>query len=413
MASAEPTRRQLLAGLGALALSPYAAAEDGFTVSNARILVGDGTETTGGIRVRGGKIDAVGPAVTGGEDLRGAVIYPGIYLGATPLGLFEVDLEAASHDDAETSNAVVPQVRVVDAYNPRSEVIPVCRVGGILGALVTPTRGLVAGQAAWMRTFGDSVAETTILSPAGVCFGLGHSATGATGGPTSRMGVAGQLRDLFDANAAPAAPDPKKKKGEDKPPTYTATQRTFHALLRRETKALFFAERASDLRVALALIAEYKLDGILVGAAEGHLLAGEIAAAGVPVILAPTTTQPASFDTFAASYENPARLHAAGVKFAFRSPGAHNARDLTTEAGIAVAYGLPYGAAIAALSGNGPSFWNLDMGVLRVGAEASFVATDGDPMQPRSQVIRLWGRGAPIPVRSRQTELYERFKTLP
>ena len=51
--------------------------------------------------------------------------------------------------------------------------------------------------------------------------------------------------------------------------------------------------------------------------------------------------------------------------------------------------------------------------MLRVGAEASFVATDGDPLQPRSQVIRLWGRGAPIPVRSRQTELYERFKTLP
>lgn len=408
------SRRTFLAGAAALVFTARARAADGFSVKNARILIGDGTETKGGIRVAEGKIVAVGPEVADGEDLGGAVVYPGMWVGGAPIGLWEVDLEAGTHDDGEAMAAVVPQARVVDGYNPRSEVLPVCRVGGILGALVIPTAGVVAGQAAWMRTFGESTAEATVRDPAGVLFRLGHAGTGAAGGPTSRMGVATTIRDLFDANPIPDPPAPPKKlkKGEEppKPPTYTAAQQTLHALRRKETKAIFAVERASDIRAALDLVAAYGLDGVLLGCAEGHLVAKDIAAAGLPVLLGPVTTQPSSFDTLAARYDNAALLHGAGVKLALRVGGAHNARDLTTEAGIAVAYGLPWERAIAAISGAAPGFWGLDVGVLRAGAEASFVMTDGDPLQPRTRVLRTWGRGVEMPVRSRQTELYERFR---
>lgn len=412
---ASVSRRSFLAGAAAFAVGGRAWAEDGVTLSNARILVGDGTEVTGGVRVRAGRIEAVGPDVTGGEDLGGAVLYPGIYVAGSQLGLWEVDLEAATHDEGEGKDALVPQARVIDAYNPASEVIPVCRVGGILGALVMPTRGVVSGQAAWMRTFGDTVDAATIQAPAAVCFGLGHSATGLPGGPTSRMGVAMAIRDLFDANPLPDPPAAAKgKKGEEpaKPPVPTRTQSILYALRRRETKAVFAAERASDILVALELAEELRLDALILGGAEAHVVREQLAAAKVPVLLGPVTTQPSSFDTFRASYENAARLHAAGVPFAFRVGGPHNARDLTTEAGIAVAYGLPFGAAVAALSGNGPSFWDLKVGRIQAGFEASFAMTDGDPLQPRSRVLRLWGQGAELPVRSRQTELYERFRTL-
>lgn len=420
---ASVSRRQLLLGAAALAVTTRAgaarAAEPGEerTLSNARLLVGDGTELLGGIRVRDGRIVAVGPDVTGGEDLAGAVLYPGVYLAGAPLGLLEVDLEAGSRDDAEGGGVNAPHARVLDAYNPRSEVIGVCRTGGIMGALVTPATGIVAGQAAWMRTFGDTVGEARIHAPAGVCFGLGHEGTGRPGGATSRMGAASTIRDLLEANPAPAdeVPDKKRKKaapenGDKKPPT--STQRILHALRRRETKAIFAAERASDILVALELAEAYDLDALVLGGAEAHLVADELAKANVPVLLGPVTTQPSSFDTLFAAYENAGRLHAKGVRLAFRVGGPHNARDLTTEAGIAVAYGLPREAAIAALTGNGPGFWGLDVGLLRAGYEATFVLTDGDPLQPRTRVLRHWGRGVELPVRSRQTELYERFRTL-
>ncbi len=410
-------RRQFLIASAALAFGGRAWADEGITLSNARILVGDGSEINGGIRVRAGMIEAVGPEVTGGEDLGGATVYPGIYLSGSTFGLFEVDQEGGTHDQGEGKDAIVPQARVIDAYNPASAVIPVCRVGGIVGALVLPSRGIVTGQAAWVRAFGDSVEDVLLAAPAGVGFTLGHGATGLPGGPTSRMGVAMAIRDLFDANPLPEpppAPDKKKKKeeGKEKEPPVTAAQRVIHALKRRETKAIFAAERASDLHIALDLIDELGLDGMIVGGAEAHIVADRIAASNVPVLLGPVTTQPSSFDTLRASYENAARLHAAGVRFAFRVGGPHNARDLTTEAGIAVAYGLPYGAAIAALTGNGPGFWNLGVGRVAPGKEATFVMTDGDPLQPRTRVLRYWGRGAEIPVRSRQTDLFERFRTL-
>ena len=416
---ASVSRRGLLAGAAAFALIPRARAAGGWAMKNLRLLCGDGTELEGGIRVEGGKIVALGPAVADGEDGGGSTLYPGIWCGGSPLGLYEIDLEAATHDESESSDAITPQARVVDGYNPHSEVIPVARLQGVMGNLCIPGGGsLVSGEAAWMRTTGDTTADATLLADAGLCFNLGHAATGGLpGAPKSRMGVAMKLRDLFDANApkkdeAPTGKkkkcDPEKKEEEKK----TRAQKAVEALLRRDKKAIFAADKAEDILAALDLAKEFSLDALVLGAAEGHLVAQQLAAAKVPVLLGPITVQPGGWDSLHARYENAALLHAAGVRFGLRGPDPHTLRDLTTEAGIAVANGLPHGAAIAAMCGNGPSFWNLEQGVLKVGREATFVRTDGDPLQPRTRVMGIWSRGMALPMVSRQTVLYERFKEL-
>lgn len=409
-------RRAFLMGSLGLLVASRARAEGGFTLSNARILVGDGTEITGGVRVEGTTITAVGPEVTGGTDLRGAVLWPGLYPAGTSLGLFEVDQEGGTHDDQESSEAMTPQDRVIDAYNPMSMVIPVQRINGVLGALVTPASGtLISGQAAWMRTVGDTVADALVQAPAGICINLGRAGVGdVPQSPRSRMGVAAKLRDLFDANKPPPEPEGKKKK--DAPPAedpskLTGQQKALRALLKREVKALVRADRASDILIALELIAAYQLDAVLMSCIEGHRVAEAIAAAQVPVMIAPTTSQPSSFNTLYASYENAAKLHAAGVTLAFGGAGPHNLRDLPLQAGIAVAYGLPQAEAVAMLS-RAPSLWGLQLGRIAPGYEASFVQCDGDPLQPRTHVLGLWSRGATVPLVSRQTELYERFKVL-
>lgn len=409
------SRRSLLAGAAAFSLVGRArAAGTEVVLSNARILVGDGTELRGGVRIRDGRFAEVGPNVLGGLDMAGGVLYPGIYDGGTPLGLWEIDLEDGTHDEQEKSDAITPHARVVDAYNPRSEVIPVARLGGVLGVLVVPGAStLVPGQAAWMRTLGDTVADTTLVAPAGVVFTLGAGSEGETpGSPKSRMGVAYKLRDLFDQNPPPGAPPAKAKKGAEPPKPPTALQAAIHDVRLRRTKAIFVADRASDVDVAIELTLAYQLDAVLLGGAEAHLLAGKLAAAKIPVLLGPVTTQPDSWATFHARYDNAARLHAAGVRIAFRSGDIHNDRTLTEEAGIAVAYGLPFGAAIAALTGNGPSWWGLQVGQIKVGYEASLVWTDGDPLQPLTHVRGIWMRGASVPLVSRQTVLFDRYKNL-
>lgn len=406
------SRRALIGGALALGLAPRARAATGFSLRNARILLGDGGVVEGGLRVEDGLIVEVGAGVKSGEDLGGQVIFPGFWEGGSRLGLWEIDQEGASHDDQESSDAVMPQARVVDAYNPRSGAVPVARQEGVLGTLVHPSGpSVVSGQAAWMRTAGDTVPEATLLAPAGVCFHFGHGGTGATNGPKTRMGVAARMRDLLDAHAPPE-PDKKKKKDEAKSPD-TRLAKTVQALRRRELKAILFADRADDLLTALDFAREYQLDAVLSGCAEGHLVARALADAGHPCLVGPVTVQPDGWEHPAARYENLAVLHAAGVRLGARTgAGPAFLRQFRDELCIAVAHGLPWEAAILAGCAANPGFWGAKVGRIAVGHEASFVRADGDPLQPKTRMLAAWMRGQPLSLRSRQTELFERYQTL-
>ncbi len=389
-----------------------------WTVSNAHILVGDGTVVRGGVRVEGGRIAALGPGVTGGDDLGGATVFPGFFDGGSSIGLVEIDLEAGTHDEAESSDGVVPAARVVDAYNPASALIPVARRQGVLGGLVLPSGGLVSGTAAWMCFAEATVEGATWDAAAGVVIQMGRGGTGGLPNqPKSRMGVALKLRELLDAHKLPEPPDPKakKKKGEpEKPEELTRTQQVWRAVRERKRKVILGVDRADDILTAIALAREYGLDAVLLGAAEGHRVARDIAASKFPVLLAPTSTQPSGWDTLQASYANAARLEREGVPLVFRAGGPHNLRELPTEACLAVAYGLPHEAAVRAACGhNAAKVWSgLPFGTLAVDRPATLAVADGDPLQPRTRVLRAWIGGSELSLRSRQTTLLERFRTL-
>lgn len=421
---------------------PYAAGDLGgyvpgsqqsFSLRNGTILDGDGSKRAGGVRVEAGKIVEIGE-LKSGDDLGGAILFPGFFDGGTPVGLWEVDLEATTHDESESSDAMVPAASVLDAYNALSVVIPVARRQGVLGALCTPIGGLVSGQAAWMRFAGDRTSEATMVGSAGLMVNLGRGGTGGLPNqPKSRMGVMMKLREVLDAHKLPDDPhagcteaekSAKKcesnlcKKGKaskgEKPPEFTRAQKVWHQVRRRELKLILAANRADDILSGIALAKEYDLDVALMGIAEGHLVAKDIAEAGIPAIVGPITIQPSGWDSFHAKYENAAILHAAGVPLILRAGTPHNLRELPTETGVAVAHGLPYEAAIAASCGyNAAKVWKqLPIGSIRVGASATFVVANGDPIQPRTRMSRAWIAGREVSLRSRQIDLFERFRSL-
>src|SRR5260370_19343321 len=123
-----------------------------------------------------------------------------------------------------------------------------------------------------------------------------------------------------------------------------------------------------------------KLRLILAGAAEGWEVAGEIAAARVPVLMNPLADLPQSFEELGATLENAARLARAGVTLAFASGDSHNSRNLRQAAGNAVANGLPWETALAAMTVNPAHVWGLeDYGTLEPGKDADGVVWDGAP----------------------------------
>jgi imidazolonepropionase-like amidohydrolase len=124
--------------------------------------------------------------------------------------------------------------------------------------------------------------------------------------------------------------------------------------------------------------------------------------------------QPDSFETLHARYDNAALLHEAGVKLAFRSGANHTSRNLRVDAGVTVAHGLPWEVAIRALTAGIGDVLGVPgrYGRLAVGAPATFFVSDGDPLQARSRVTQMWIDGRPVSLRNRQTELFERYRTL-
>jgi imidazolonepropionase-like amidohydrolase len=176
------------------------------------------------------------------------------------------------------------------------------------------------------------------------------------------------------------------------------------------------AHRASDIEAALRLARDERLKIVLSGCDEGWLLAADIAAAGVPAIVSVLGNLPRSFEALAAHLENAARLHRAGVAIAIspRERGDHASRTLRLEAGNAVAHGLPWEAALTAVTAAPAAVFGVadTHGTIAPRRSADVVVWSGDPFEPLTRPRHVFIAGREIPPRSRQTELRDRYRNL-
>lgn len=182
-----------------------------------------------------------------------------------------------------------------------------------------------------------------------------------------------------------------------------------------DTLLIIRADRAADIQQVVRLSAEQpELKLAIYGGAEGWMVADDLAAAGIPVILTTHQNLPGSFDTRASTRENPARLNAAGVTIAFSDGTSQNARLIVQLAGTAVAHGLPHEAGLAALTTNPASILGLSGSYGRVepGMDADVVVWDGDPLEVMSAPTNVIIRGDEVPLVSRQTKLRDRYLDL-
>jgi len=376
-------------------------------IENATVLIRDGRIAAVGVNVAvpadAVRIDAVGRWVT-----------PGLIDGAGEMGLTEIGLAQETNEQRLQGNDVAASFNVTEGINPASTLIAITRIEGVTTALAAPGgNALIRGQPVLIDLAGETVEAMLVTGTVGVLADLSENSKEAGGG--SRAGAAARLRRVFDD-----ALEYGRRKTE-----YTRAQMQQLAapaadleallpVLRGQRPLIVIANRRSDIETALRIAQEYKLKLILAGAAEGWMIAERIARAGVPVLVQPLDNIP-SYDGLGVRYENAARLARAGVKVALLETDTHNARNLRQQAGNAVSYGMPWDQALRAVTLAPAEIFGVAQryGSLEPGKVANVVVWSGDPFEFTTGVERVFIRGREIPLRSRQTELFERYRSLP
>lgn len=102
------------------------------------------------------------------------------------------------------------------------------------------------------------------------------------------------------------------------------------------------------------------------------------------------------------------------MTIAFGTGDAHNSRNIRQDAGNAVAYGLPWDVALAAMTSVPAQIWGIAgrYGTLEPGKDADVVIWDGDPLEVTSFPTAVFIKGREMPMSSRQLELRDRYKDL-
>ncbi|MEE2751073.1 MAG: amidohydrolase family protein [Myxococcota bacterium] len=339
----------------------------------------------------------------------GSVVTAGFIESHTSLGLVEVSLEHNTVDSSSNeSDTVRAGLRISDAYNPHSSLIPIARLGGISTAILVPSGGLVSGQGAAVDLAGASQHAALIRTPVGVYAHLG-------GRDGSRSQTLLRLRELLDDTEVYR--QQKKAWERDALRPLAAERLDLEAMLpvaNGEIPFVLRAERAADIEALLRLRSETGIRLVIVGGSEAWLLSEELALAEVPVILDPLVVGPGSFEQIHARADNAALLNSAGVPVILSSFSSHNARNLRQNAANAVRAGLPWEAALAAITQTPAQVFDLkDHGTLAPGSIANVAVFSGDPLEASSKLLHLWIRGEAIDLTSRQTALFEKYRTLP
>lgn len=402
-----------------VALSSFDARAAEILIRDARVhtLGPAGTLAKASVLIRDGRIAAVGAAVAAPDGARvveaaGLVLTPGLFEAYSQMGLKEIDGVEQTGDEATKDARFSASLDMADGLNPRSVLIPVNRAEGLTRAMAAPESGdrtvLIAGQGAIVNL--GSVENFVTLARAAMFVEAGEQAAALMGG--SRPAALAWLREVFEETR-----NPKLWMGRPnrEPLLSPLDARALKPVLEGRMPLVALAHRASDLLALLRLADEYGIRLIIRGGAEAHLVAAQLAARKVPVILDPSANLPDRFESLASRADNAAILQRAGVLIAISAGDTHNSRNIRQLAGNAVTNGLAWDAALAAITHNPALLYGLGeaFGSIEAGKTADLVLWDGDPLEVTSFPRQVFIDGRPVAAQSRQSLLRDRYLQKP
>jgi imidazolonepropionase-like amidohydrolase len=403
-----------LAVLGMACTSPALAQTIAITGGRVITNTDQGRFENGTVIIRDGKIMAVGENIAIPDDAQridasGKWVTPGLFAPLSQIGMVEINAESSTDDSSADKSEFSVSLNGVDGFNPKAEAVAITKIEGMTRISVGQGPGdtLFSGSGFIADTSGNLSSITK--GRAFVSAQMGERGAQIAGG--SRPAAWAYLRESLN-EARRYRPGRKREDAL----LNGADAQALKAVTEGRMPLLVYVNRASDLMTLIALQKNNpKLDLVAVGAAEGWMVADELAEAKIPVIIQPQDNLPESFERLGATMRNAKRLHNAGVTLAIAQIGeTFNARLAPQQAGDAVANGLPWGAAFKAITLVPAKIFGLDdqLGLLASGKRADVVIWDGDPLELLSSPDFVFIDGKAQRLVSRQTKLRDRYMDL-
>ena len=405
-----------------------------FAIRGAKVVpVGSAPLDNATVVVSRGVITAIGANVTIPADAwvidgKGLIVYPGLIDGFTDVGLAAAQSggggppgggggagqQATISRGPEDRPATTPWRNAADEVNPNDPKIESWRAAGFTTTVSAPKTGMLPGQAAVLDLGGERPGNLVVKEPVAIPVSL-QASGGFRNFPSSLMGSIAYVRQVWlDTNwstQAEAAYE-KNRRGTERP-RYDRTEAALAEALGKHTVVLIPGNTSLQIRRALQLAEEWKLNAALYGGQMAYEVAPEIAAKKMPVLVDlkwPEAEKDADPDVVPSlrtlrfrdrAPSSPAALEKAGVKFAFYSGGIAAAKDILPAVKKAIDAGLSPEAALRALTLSPAEIFGVAdvTGSIEKGKIANLVVTDGDLFDKKTKVKMVFVDGRKYEVR--------------
>ena len=345
-------------------------------------------------------------------DASNKIITPGVIAPDTQIGILEIGAISETRDG--DSDIYSMGFSVYDAINPNSTLIPWNRSNGVTSAITLPDFNWdpLSGMASFLLL--DGSLRVNGMPDVALTGEIGALSSG------SRAESLILLRDLLEfASILDEKDMASSKKISEAIEDFEIAELmdlqprdviALYNLLNNNLPLIIKTNRASDILKLIDIKKLYGLNLVLMSAQEATLVADEIAANNIPVIVNPFDNIPDSFDELASNIRIASSLEKAGIKIMFSESRTHNYHLIRQGAGNAVANGMSYTGAIMALTSNVAESFNIpERGRLQQGMKADLVIWEGDPLEPSTFPSKVYINGNDMDLSTRSSRLTERY----
>lgn len=191
-------------------------------------------------------------------------------------------------------------------------------------------------------------------------------------------------------------------------------------VIRGELPLWLHADEIRQIRSAVEWAARRRFTAVLAGGRDAWRCAELLATNRIAVVYEHVFTLPTrDTEAYDVQFAAPAVLSRAGVPVAFNEGtdrfGASGVRNTPYAAAQAAAFGLSREEALRGLTLYPARLLGVAdrLGTIEPGRDATLIVVDGDILDARRRVTRMWIRGEVVSLESRHTRLYERYRQRP